>query len=409
MRVLFLPRWYPTSDHPYEGAFVREHARAAAAAGVEVAVVHIPGIYNPRRRLWQVQEEDDSALDAGIPTYHVLSRTIRVPGSARLSFWLSYGLYMWSAIQGYRRARSRGFRPDLVHAHVFSAAPVGLVVGRIFRLPLVVTEHSTSFPLRKITGGTLRRSRYAMQKADRVLPVSKFLEQAIEESGIHARFQVVPNGVDATLFHPREEGAPRGNGSGDGRKGMIFVGNLSPDERKGFPTLIEALKTLRERRTDWHLDVCGAGAAHAESVALVEREGLESMVTFHGTVPKAKVAELMRGSDLFVLPSRCETQGCVIIEAMASGLPIVSTPVGGITELVSPADGLLVPPDDAPALADALDSVLSNPASYNGREIAARAVARYSLEAVGAQLAGVYAAVLAAHARTRGSATQPIE
>jgi glycosyltransferase involved in cell wall biosynthesis len=113
---------------------------------------------------------------------------------------------------------------------------------------------------------------------------------------------------------------------------------------------------------------------------------------------------MMRGSDLFVLPSRMETFGCVLAEALASGLPIVSTTVGSIPEVVPREAGILVPPDDPPALVDALDSVLSNLGSYDRDAIAADARARYSLEAVGAQLQGIYDSLRSASAADAAAA-----
>jgi glycosyltransferase involved in cell wall biosynthesis len=392
MKVLLLPSWYPTEASRFNGVFVREQALALQTAGVEVEILHVPGEAGPGRGLWQISEELDPQISAGIPTWRVTSRTIRVPGSRRLGFWLSYGLFLWSAVRGYRRIRSRGFKPDLINAHVYTAGMPAVVLGRLFKVPVVVSEHYTGFPRRTLGAGDVKRARYVFRRADRVLPVSNSLKQAIEAYGIEARFEIVPNAVDMALFRPREAVV---HVSPAPTKRLIFVGGLEPTEHKGFPTLIEALKLLRVVRADWTLDVIGDGPSRPDYQARVEREGLGSVVTFHGGLPKTEIAPMMRASDLFVLPSRFETQGVVLIEAMASGLPVVATAVGGIPEVVSPRDGILVPSDDPQALSDAMNQVLSNPVSYDARQIAARAAAGYSLQVVGARLAGIYADVLA--------------
>jgi glycosyltransferase involved in cell wall biosynthesis len=400
MRVLFLTSWYPTPDLPYGGVFVREHARAARAAGAEVTILHIPDGAYRGGPLWRLEHETDEAVTAGFPTYRLTSRSIRVPGSRRLSYWATYGIRLWSAAVAIRSLRRRGFRPDVIHAHVFNAAAVGATMGRLFGLPLVATEHSTLFPRRELDRGMLKRARYAFARADRVMPVSNSLKEAIEAYGIRARFEVVPNALDVALFHTDPAaGAGPGAFMREGPRKLLFVGRLEPTEHKGFPTLVAALSLLRERRSDWCLDVVGDGPSQDAYRGLVADAGLAGVVTFHGGLPKTTVARMMRSSDVFVLPSKFETQGVVLLESMASGLPIVSTTAGAIPEVVGPRDGILVEPGDPAALADALDRVLRGEASFDREDTAERARSRYSLEAVGGQLMAIYADVLAARGK----------
>src|SRR6185312_3530334 len=156
--------------------------------------------------------------------------------------------------------------------------------------------------------------------------VSRHLREAIRSYGIDVPFEVVPNVVDTSLFFPPEK---KRTGEGATRR-LLFVGNLEPSQHKGFPTLLRALTRLRDRTRDWQLDVVGDGP---------ERPSYE----------KSVVAEMMRAAPLFVLPSRFDHLPCVVVEALASGLPVVSTTVGGIPELVDDQRGRLVPPDDPPA------------------------------------------------------------
>jgi len=389
MKILFLTRWYPTSDHTYAGVFVREHAKAVRAAGHDVAVVHIPGVPTDGPGPWRMERETDPALTEGIPTYHVYQRPMPVGPIPFVSRGLFYLIYVWSALRAFRRLRGRGFRPDLVHAHVFTAGVPAVVIGKLFGLPVVVTEHFTGFYDGSLGPGGARRARFAFENAARVLPVCASLQRAISAHGIRADFEVVPNAVDTGIFFTSDRTAQPGE-----PKRLVFVGNLEPTHQKGFPTLVEALIRLRGRRTDWRLDVVGEGPARADYERLVADSDLSSSVVFHGAKGKPEVAEMMRAADAFVLPSRLENLPCVIIEAMTSGLPVVSTTVGGIPEMVSDDDGVLVPPDDPAALADALGRMLSDLGSFDRGGIAARARARYSLETVGVQLSAIYDSVL---------------
>lgn len=392
MKVLFITNWYPTHDFSYGGVFVREHARAVAAAGNEVVVLHLARASKECRGLWKMEEELDPELREGIPAYHVYHRLLRLRGA-------SYPLYLYSAIKAFRRLRANGFEPDVIHAHIYDAGVPAVMIGKRNGIPVVATEQFTGFPRRTLSRAAVRKARYAYRNADRVLPVSMHLQRAIEAYGIEAKFEIVPNVVDTSLFFT----APRRAKKND-EKRMIFVGNLEPSQHKGYPTLLEALILLGKRRSDWRLDVIGEGPERLDYQRRTEAAGLQGPVFFPGAKSKREIAEMMRGSDLFVLPSRMETFGCVLAEALASGLPIVSTTVGSIPEVVPREAGILVPPDDPPALVDALDSVLSNLGSYDRDAIAADARARYSLEAVGAQLQGIYDSLRSASAADAAAA-----
>jgi glycosyltransferase involved in cell wall biosynthesis len=329
-----------------------------------------------------MDEEPDPSLSEGIEAHHVVHRRIGVRGA-------SYPLYLWSAAAAYRRLRDAGFRPDVIHAHVYGAGvPAALIASRS-GIPLVITEHSSGVAQRSLSRIEARKARYAYRRAARILPVSRFLREAIRGYGIDRPFEVVPNAVDSSVFFRT---------AGESRRGadrrLLFVGNLEPLHLKGFPTLLGALSGLRERRNDWQLDVIGDGAERVRHERSAAELGLGERVAFHGSRPKPVVAQAMREADLLVLPSRVETFGVVAAEALVSGLPIVATNVGGIPELVDEGGGRLVPPDDQIALAAGLDETLDDLDSFDREAIAATARDRYSLGVVGERLGRIYETVL---------------
>jgi glycosyltransferase involved in cell wall biosynthesis len=364
---------------------VREHAKAVRDAGHRVVVLHLAG---PRPKLdggfWTMEKELDPSLAEGLEAHHVFHRRSRVPGA-------SYALQQRSAVAAYRHLRANGFRSDVVHAHVYGAAVPAAAICTRSGIPLVVTEHFSGVARRSLSSREARKARYAYRRAARVLPVSRFLQEAIRSYGVDTRFEVVPNVVDTTLFLP--PGAGRREAVG-GRR-LLFVGSLDPAHYKGFPTLLEALDLLRGDRSDWELDVIGEGSERASYEASAATLGLRKRVTFHGSQPKRAVAEMMRAADLLVLPSRVETFGTAIVEALASGLPVVSTTAGAIPELVDEHSGRLVPPDDPAALAAALNHTLENIDEFDRPAIADRARDKYNAEVVGGQLSRIYEAVIA--------------
>ncbi|HRI56159.1 MAG TPA: glycosyltransferase [Anaerolineae bacterium] len=391
LRVLFVTAWFPNSRSPMEGVFVREHARAVQIYD-DVAVLHVAGHDPTVKGLFRLEEEHNASLTAGLPTIRSSHHRLPFPG-------LSAATYGAGAMAAVRRLEQRGFRPDIVHAHVYSAGRPAALIAGWRHLPLVLTEHSSAFPRRLLTARQVRLARQIMARAARVMPVSQALQRGIEDYGIRATFQVIPNVVDLAVFHPtvgdQEAGAmettPMPEAAPDTRHCLLFVGGLTPI--KGTPDLLAALATLNQTRRDWRLEVVGDGAQRAECAALVARLDLSDQVRFHGFQPKSVVATFMRQADFLVLPSLWENSPCVIIEAMASGLPVIASRVGGIPELVTEDTGILTPPGDPALLAAALAQALQQPDRFERRRLASKA-RRYEPAVVGRDIDAVYREVL---------------
>ncbi len=378
LNVLFITPWYPTNEHPVSGVFVREHAKAVRLYD-DVVVLHCAGTDATLKGLWRIEQESDKSLTEGILTYRVWHRRSPIPKT-------SYLLFLWSAFRAFRRiAAQKSVRWDIIHAHVFQAGLPAVLIGRSHRIPVVVTEHWTLFPKKLLDPFSIWKASIAFRWAQVVMPVSLSLQQAIEAYGIKARFHVVPNVVDTQLFYPNSFPQSKSQSL----KRLLFVGLLDPSHKKGVPHLLQALAQLRHVRDDWHLDIVGDGPPRSEYERLAIDLGLANKVTFHGLKSKQEVGEFMRQAHLFVLPSIWENLPCVVIEAMASGLPIRSTPIGGIPELVDEEGGILVPPGDAPKLTAALGHMIESLDKYDRVGIAKKAH-RYSPESIGGMIDSLY-------------------
>jgi glycosyltransferase involved in cell wall biosynthesis len=225
--------------------------------------------------------------------------------------------------------------------------------------------------------------------------VSHSLRKAIEDYGIHANFEVVPNVADTSLFFPQS--LPRAESD---HKRILFVGQLAPV--KGVPHLLHALSHLRQKRDDWHLDIVGDGPARIEYEQLALGLKLGEKVTFHGLKTKQDVAAFMRRASLFVISSLTETFSVPAAEALATGTPILGTRCGGLEEFVISDVGLLVRPGNADALFTGLDYMLDNLRRYSSQQISQYAKKHFSPEIVGATLHAVYQSVSRTTGRQRG-------
>src|SRR6266550_3249451 len=187
--VLVLPGWYPTADRPLSGPFIRDHVRAAAAFGHRMVVVVDEGP-GQSRGLYELREErDGEILELHFRYRRGAGRIVQIPALLALA---------------------RRHRVDLIHAHIHRMAWPAAIVSALLGRPFLVSENSSEWPRGLITPGAVRRARIAFPRAALVCPVNRRLQEAIESCGVHGRFRVVPNTVDAKLFHPpaRFDGRP---------------------------------------------------------------------------------------------------------------------------------------------------------------------------------------------------------
>ena len=379
LKVLFITNWYPSRAEPLKAIWAREHAKSVLLHD-DVVVLHCVGPEAKLNELWRVEVENDDELLEGVPTWRMRYRHSPIPKA-------TYFVYLWSIFQVFKHIVREGFRPDIIHVHVYDAGAPAVFVAKLNRIPVVVAEHFSSFPRRLLGPADLAKAWLAFRWADRVLPVSHALQDAIERYGLRARFEVIPNIADTGLFFPPTEVR-----SDPDVKRIVFVGQLAPV--KGIPFLLNSAALLRCKRVDWHLDIVGDGK---ERMAYERRAAdlkLGDMVTFQGSRSRAEVAEFMRQADLFVLPSLAETFSAPAAEALACGTPVLSTRCGGPEEFIVEDVGFLVPSGDANALFQGLDYMLNNLHLYSRQWISQYARERFSPEVVGAQLHALYRSLI---------------
>ena len=419
LKVLFLPTWYPSEGNPVGGIFIKEHARAASLYNDIVVLYAYPDLSPQPKGLYRVSEDIEGGIRTirvrygGILAYYAKRWLAAFPKPAknqgdvgksdsksnpalsilkkplRISFFIAGDLiYCWSIFAAFRKLRKGGWKPDIIHAHVYTAGVPAVLLGRLYKIPVVITEHWSGFPRRLLKVKDKIMARFAMNRVKLVLPVSDNLREAIEKYGIKSTFRVVPNAANIEMFSPLSNESRKNSVT----KRILMVAVLTPV--KGVPYLLEALHRTKEKRQDFVLDIVGDGPNRSEYEKQVNELGLGDMVKFHGLKTKEEVAGFMRQCDFFVLPSLWENLPCVLIEAMSSGVPVIATDVGGVNEMIDEKVGVLIPPKDVEALEKAIQHLLNNYSSYSPREIAEYANDKFSYEAVGKQLDVIYREVL---------------
>lgn len=258
-------------------------------------------------------------------------------------------------------------RPSVVHTHGYRPDVVDSGVARAAGYPTVTTVHG-------FTGGDRKNRLYerlqrrAHRHFDAVVAVSRPLARRLEAEGVPGgKIRVVRNrwaGDSGLLPRPmarRELQCP------DGDFHVGWVGRLS--DEKGPDVLLEAVARMDG------FPVCasfvGSGRAARRLRQRARSRGVSERLTWHGALPDA--ARYFPAFDAFVLSSRSEGTPMVLFEAMAARVPIVATRVGGVSDIVSEREAILVPPDDPAALAEAIQQVASKPEEARTRARAARA------------------------------------
>ena len=381
LKVLFITGGYPTKKEPAASIFVHEHAKAVQLYN-DVVVLHSAGSIPNLKGLWRLEQETEETLTNGITVYRVWCRHLSIPG-------VSYLIYLWSVFRAFRQIVTQGFRPDIIHAHVYASGIPAVIIGKLYQVPVVITEQWSAFPMKILPRLEVLKARLAFRYAKIVLPVSQALQGAIENYGIRAKFQVIPNVFDPTVFFPSKINY---NNEKSDIKHMLFVGLLVPI--KGLPYLFQALAKLKFSRDDWHLDIIGDGPEKAEYERSITELKIKDEVAFHGLKSKREVAEFMRKCDFYIQPSLYETFGAVLIEAMACGKPVIATNAGGPKEFINKKNGILVPSKDINALLKAINYMLNHYQNFSPEEISQYAKENFSYKIVGEKINGVYKKIL---------------
>lgn len=273
--------------------------------------------------------------------------------------------------------RPFGSRPDLVHINLSSHGSTfrKLAVSRALRLlgiPYVLHLHGSRFRgFWDAAGRTLSseiRSMFAAAACVIVLGRAWSDDVRARVPGIGERLRILPNATPPALDRSERSSAP---------VVILFLGHIGP--RKGVPQLVEALANLKDR-PGWRAVIAGNGAVDQTRTQLAEL-GLSDHVTTPGWVGPDDVAKLLAVADILVLPSFEENLPMSVIEGMAHGLAIVTTPVGATEDIIQDCEtGLLVAPGDTAALTDAIARLLADTDLRRRLGAAARAFHRQHLE-----------------------------
>ena len=352
MHILEIPSFFP----PYGGLFCLDQAKALKSLGHEVRIlsnVQLGAtiglrdyVVRPYLRYEHVMDGTTvcQSYQRGLPRLvrHNVTRWVNIVCSMFDDYVRKYG------------------KPDVLHAHCAKwAGYAAMKIGRKYSIPYVITEHLSfhdyagEFGMPPSNCWQIPLLKESLEHASCVIPVSKEVVSDLSGFfGIDYRWKVISNMIDTDFFSFRQREPLQGRPLRFCCIG-VFIG------RKGYDVLFSAFQKLQACSPDAELHIAGRATDSNKCRRMLDDMNIRPGVTLHGEVSKSAVRDLLYHSDALVLATRGETQGLVLLEAMSTGIPAISTEA--IPQSVRPEEGcLFVPVDDADALADAMKHVVSS-------------------------------------------------
>ncbi|MDI6692650.1 MAG: glycosyltransferase [Anaerosomatales bacterium] len=390
LRGLMFAKQFPNDAEPFRGLFTLQQLRATSD-DVEWQVI-APLPWMPRwlaavlRRQYVTGAPVVDGVTVERPRYPVLPKR---------TLYTTVAPLMAAASRGAFDRIRLSHRPQFVHAHaIYPAASAARKLIGSDPVPLIVSVHGSDLHTNLVRPAWAREVRRTLASAAAVICVSNALADEVRELDCvdSGRVVVIPNAVDVSRFAyiPWD---PH-----DGPVRLVSVGNLVPV--KGHDILLRGLAVAVREGLDATLDLVGGGPQLDWLRSIAASEGIADRVTFLGPLCGDDLVAALARADAFVLASRREGFGVAIVEALATGLPVLATRSGGPEDIVGDADGILVAPNDPREIARGLMQLVRNLAGFDVRAIAERAAERYSPDRVGAMLVSVYCSVVNAASET---------
>ncbi|HTA62041.1 MAG TPA: glycosyltransferase family 4 protein [Bacteroidia bacterium] len=365
IKLLVIPDLFPKFEGDAQGIFILDYLKAVKDyCTTNVLFLRLVG-----KKGLTVDANDDYT------TYRYCVSSKKIP-----AFLKPFAYLIWF-IRGYRLGK-KFTDTDIIHSHgSILSGTLSYILSKKLKVPFIITEHQGPFSMTSDNFWKLRWTRFIMQKADAVLTVSDHLKQEILNSGIHPKKIIVTyNPVDTDLFQPKTNTEITNN--------ILFVGRL--DNFKGGLRCVKAFEKITEKYPLFTFTIVGDGEDYVPIKNYIKGKPFKERIILKGGLSKVEIAKEMQKADFFVFPSRHESFGLVIAEAISCGLPVIVGNQTAPKEYVSKDCGLLVPPDDIDAMANAMEQLLGTFTSYNASVMHQQMVADFGFDAFGKRLKFIY-------------------
>jgi glycosyltransferase involved in cell wall biosynthesis len=347
MNILLLTHSYPDKVNTLKCIFIREQAKVLSSF-FNVTVVVFKVDYS---HFGSFAGYSFSKVISENLTEYTLIVKKSLPGITQVKYLASSYRFIVKEI-----LNNTGI--DIIHSHLsYPGGFLGTFVQQRFNIPNILTEHSRISSYARSWFHKLCLN-YTFRNSRGIVSVSNSLKDEIISINSRTVF-VIPNIVDLNEFKLVDKTPGEIVNIG-------FLGGLG-NYNKGLDLLLESFSLLK--RKDFFLHIGGFGSLLEDFRKRAEEMGIASQCRFYGEITRNEIVNFYSGLDLFVLPSRYETFGIVLIEAMASGIPVIATKCGGPQEIVTPETGILIEKNNPEELAEAINYISDNLEKYDKKAI----------------------------------------
>lgn len=369
MHVLVIPTWYHTSFNRIRGVFFKDQALAVASKVDKVGVV-APVLISIKEVL---KTKSISFQNEKITTANVFEY---IQPILAFPFWkrMNRALQFRVGKKMLKKYILQNGVPDVVHLQSALAGNLALWLLKEYNIPFVVTEHSSAFQRKTLNPSELSLAQKVFEKSCKNIAVSGALSSDLKKL-FNQDFIVISNIVDTSFFIPGEKSDDE----------FVFLNVAHLNANKNHELLIKSFAVIA-KDTNAQLIIAGEGEERRSLEALIKSLNLDDRVQLFGKATREEVRELMQSASGFVLSSKVETFGVVLIEAMSSGVPVIATKCGGPESIVNDRVGLLSE-QSVEELSSAMRKMLN--ASYSPDDIVECSLA-YSADSVATRLLNQY-------------------
>ncbi len=383
-KILWLASWYPNETDPYTGDFIRRMAEAVSlymplqVIFVGKSAVKKSGLL----ALGPVSKSLFSDLHETLVYYTMATEYPRMLNRVKSLF-----LYFRKHKSFIDELKSSGNLPDMVHVQVsMKSGLIALYLNKRYHIPYIITEHWSGY-YEQSRNSLFRKSfiekyltRRILKNASLLLPVSNDLGNQISHYWASVPFRKIPNVVNTIFFHPVENRTPK-------RFRFIHVSSLLYP--KNPEAIVSAFGEVLHLGFEAELVLVGPMNNNLKNF-IQEMAIPQDRLLCKGEVSYEQVAVEMQSSSAFVMFSFYENMPCSILEALCTGLPVIASSVGGIPEIISEENGILVTPGHEEELKKAMQKMILQGNLYDHLAISKKATAQFSYEVVGKEITEVY-------------------